>query len=105
MKSVDPQVGAFVEPLTSSKLVVTTIVDPLLKLASLPPPAPKTLNSAVFQYCSRLSTLSVFIPISKLGAAPDRTTVSVPFMASPTSCRPPRAVIWRMGTSAPLICK
>jgi hypothetical protein len=50
------QEGAFVVP--SSTCVLTMIVDPLLKLACDPQPSPKTLNSAPFQSCCRLRTLS-----------------------------------------------
>ena len=45
------QVGAFVVPSFSASLTVIDV--PVLKFASLPPPPPNTLNSAVFQYFAR----------------------------------------------------
>lgn len=50
------QEGAFVVPLFT--LVLTTSVAPLLKLASDEQQSPKMLNSATFQPCARLRTLS-----------------------------------------------
>src|SRR5580698_5787920 len=45
------QVGALVVPL--SMLVLTARVPPELNVAALPPPSPRTLNSAVLQFPPR----------------------------------------------------
>src|SRR5208283_4279837 len=56
VKPSSSQEGAFVVP--SSTLVLTTIVDPLLKIACDPQQSPKMLNSASCQPSARLRTLS-----------------------------------------------
>jgi hypothetical protein len=44
--------------LAVSTAVLTTIVAPLLKFASVPQQSPTTLNSATFQPCARFRTVS-----------------------------------------------
>ena len=54
----DWQVGAVVVGVTLSVSVCTTIVEPLLKNASVPLLAPKTLNSASVQPTFRFTVLA-----------------------------------------------
>jgi len=85
------QVGAIVVPL--STLVLTTIVDPVLKTAWDKPPSPNTLNSAACHSVARPATL--LLPATEYRLLPiDKMTSSVPpELALPVRLRLPRVAI------------
>ncbi len=68
-------------------LVLTTSVDPALKLACLKQQSPKMFHSTVFQACAKLSTLSAAVAVAAPPAVVS-TTVSVSPAAVPVSVVP-----------------
>ncbi|WP_157756761.1 hypothetical protein [Plantactinospora sp. KBS50] len=73
---------------------------PALKVASLPPPSPKMLNSAVVQPAA---AFTAFEPAVVYAVDPtSRVTLSAPGTALPESRSEPRLEIGWLGTATPV---